>query len=55
MDTVGFPSPAVRAEGIDFAYGQGTARNQVLFDVSIEVPPGQLVVMTGPSGSGSRR
>jgi putative ABC transport system ATP-binding protein len=52
MDTVGFPSPAVRAEAIDFAYGQGTARNQVLFDVSIEVPPGQLVVMTGPSGSG---
>jgi putative ABC transport system ATP-binding protein len=52
MDTLGFPSPVVRAGAIDFAYGQGTARNQVLFDVSIEVPPGQLVVMTGPSGSG---
>ncbi len=31
---------------------RGRARNQVLFDNRIEVPPGQLVVMTGPSGAG---
>jgi putative ABC transport system ATP-binding protein len=43
---------AVRAEGINFAYGQGSARNEVLFDVSLELPPGQLAVLTGPSGSG---
>jgi putative ABC transport system ATP-binding protein len=43
---------AVRAAAIDFHYGQGESRNQVLFDISIEIPPGQLVVMTGPSGSG---
>jgi putative ABC transport system ATP-binding protein len=45
-------APAVRAQGINFAYGRGDARTQVLFDISIEIPPGQFVVMTGPSGSG---
>jgi putative ABC transport system ATP-binding protein len=45
-------APAVRVEGVDFSYGQGESRNQVLFDIAIEIPPGQLVVMTGPSGSG---
>ncbi len=42
----------VRVEGVNFAYGEGDARNQVLFDINLAVEPGQLVVMTGPSGSG---
>jgi putative ABC transport system ATP-binding protein len=42
----------VRTKGLNFSYGQGDARNQVLFDISIEIMPGQLVVLTGPSGSG---
>jgi putative ABC transport system ATP-binding protein len=45
-------SPAVRVDGLNHYYGQGEARNQVLFDNRIEVPAGQLVVMTGPSGAG---
>ena len=45
-------TPALRAEAVSFAYGDGPSRNRVLFDVSIEVPPGQLAVLTGPSGSG---
>ena len=44
--------PVVRAEGINFAYGEGEARYQVLFENRIAIAPGQLVVMTGPSGSG---
>jgi len=44
--------PVIRAENIDFHYGNGDSRNQVLYDISIEIPPAQLVVMTGPSGSG---
>jgi putative ABC transport system ATP-binding protein len=44
--------PVIRAENIDFHYGSGDSRNQVLYDISIEIPPAQLVVMTGPSGSG---
>jgi putative ABC transport system ATP-binding protein len=45
-------APAVRAQGVNFAYGRGDARTQVLFDISIEIPPGPFVVVTGPSGSG---
>ena len=45
-------APAVRAEGVNFAYGEGDSRNQVLFENRIAIAPGQLVVMTGPSGSG---
>ncbi len=44
--------PAVRVEGLNHYYGEGEARNQVLFDNRIEIPAGQLVVMTGPSGAG---
>jgi putative ABC transport system ATP-binding protein len=46
------PTPVVRVEALNHFYGDGAARNQVLFDNGIEVPPGQLVVMTGPSGAG---
>src|SRR4029077_13436990 len=44
--------PVVRVDGLNFAYGEGDAQNQVLFDINLAVMPGQLVVMTGPSGSG---
>jgi len=44
--------PTVRAEGVDYSYGEGAARFNALFDVSLELPPGQLAVLTGPSGSG---
>ncbi len=45
-------APTVRAEGVNFSYGEGDSRNQVLFGNGLEIAPGQLVVMTGPSGSG---
>ncbi len=44
--------PVVRIDGLNHYYGEGEARNQVLFDNRIEIPAGQLVVMTGPSGAG---
>jgi putative ABC transport system ATP-binding protein len=46
------PVPAVRTEGVSFAYGEGSAHFKVLFDISLALPPGQLAVLTGPSGSG---
>ena len=46
------PEPAVRVNGLNHYYGEGEARNQVLFGNAIEIPAGQLVVMTGPSGAG---
>ena len=45
-------TPVVRAEGVNFSYGDGESRNQVLFENRLDIAPGQLVVMTGPSGSG---
>ena len=45
-------APLARAEHLDFWYGEGEGRFQVLFDINFEILPGQLVVMTGPSGSG---
>jgi putative ABC transport system ATP-binding protein len=46
------PEPVVRVEGLNHYYGEGEARNQVLFGNRIEIPAGQLIVMTGPSGAG---
>jgi putative ABC transport system ATP-binding protein len=51
-ETLAAPPPVVNVDGLNHYYGEGAARNQVLFDNRIEVPPGQLVVMTGPSGAG---
>jgi len=44
--------PVVRVEALDHFYGEGVARNQVLFDNRIAISAGELVVMTGPSGAG---
>ena len=53
MDMLAPPlGPAIRIKDVNFAYGQGESRFNVLFDVSLEMPPGQLAVLTGPSGSG---
>jgi len=52
FEPAGPANPVLRVDGLDFSYGEGDARNQVLFDISCLVQPGQLVVMTGPSGSG---
>jgi putative ABC transport system ATP-binding protein len=42
----------VRVDRVSHFFGEGDARNQVLYDNNIEIEAGQLVVMTGPSGSG---
>ena len=44
--------PVLRVEGLNHYFGEGEARNQVLFNNHIDIPAGQLVVMTGPSGAG---
>jgi len=45
-------TPSVLVERVNHHFGAGESRNQVLFDNSFEVAPGEFVVMTGPSGSG---
>jgi putative ABC transport system ATP-binding protein len=43
---------AVRIRNLNFFFGQGDLRKQVLYDIDLDLPYGQIVIMTGPSGSG---
>ena len=45
-------SPSLRAVGIVKTFGDGTARRAALHEVSLDLYPGQLVLLMGPSGSG---
>lgn len=42
----------IKIENLNFAFGEGALRKQILFDVSLEVERGEIVIMTGPSGGG---
>lgn len=42
----------IRAVGVNYAYGTGDTRTQVLFENHLEISRGEVVIMTGPSGSG---
>jgi putative ABC transport system ATP-binding protein len=42
----------IRAADVNYAYGNGETRTQVLFDNDLEISRGEVVIMTGPSGSG---
>lgn len=39
-------------EDLNFAFGEGNLRKQILFDVGLQVGKGEIVIMTGPSGGG---
>lgn len=51
MSTV-VASFAVQIRQLNYYYGQGDLRTQVLYDIDLDLPKGQIVIMTGPSGSG---
>src|SRR5438309_12129988 len=42
----------IRIRGLNYYYGQGETRKQVLFGNHFDAYEGQIVIMTGPSGSG---
>ncbi|MBF2074154.1 MAG: DevA family ABC transporter ATP-binding protein [Synechococcales cyanobacterium C42_A2020_086] len=42
----------VQIRHLDYYFGEGELRKQVLFDINLDLPKGQIVIMTGPSGSG---
>jgi putative ABC transport system ATP-binding protein len=46
------PDVVIRSVGVNYSYGAGDTRTQVLFDNDIEISRGEVVIMTGPSGSG---
>jgi putative ABC transport system ATP-binding protein len=43
---------AVRARGVNYSFGSGETRTQVLFENELDVGRGEIVILTGPSGSG---
>jgi len=47
-----YDGPAVEVAGLDYAFGLGEARKQVLFDVDLHLEQREFAIMTGPSGSG---
>ncbi len=44
--------PVVSGRGLNFSFGEGELRKQILFDVGVEIVPGEVVLLTGPSGGG---
>jgi putative ABC transport system ATP-binding protein len=44
--------PTVRIRHLNHAFGQGDIRQQVLFDLNLEISPSELVILTGASGCG---
>lgn len=43
---------AIKAEGVSHFYGKGALRKQILHEVDVDIPQGEIVIVTGPSGSG---
>jgi putative ABC transport system ATP-binding protein len=43
---------SVKIRGLNYAFGEGELRKQVLFNNRLELTRGEIVIMTGPSGSG---
>ncbi|MEM9568260.1 MAG: ATP-binding cassette domain-containing protein [Cyanobacteria bacterium P01_E01_bin.34] len=46
------PPLAVCIRNLNYYFGEKELRKQVLFDINLDLPQGQIVIMTGPSGSG---
>lgn len=48
----GETEPVVIVRGVNHHLGLGRLRRQILFDISADIAPGELVTVMGPSGSG---
>ncbi|MEL7085289.1 MAG: ATP-binding cassette domain-containing protein [Cyanobacteria bacterium P01_G01_bin.4] len=46
------PPLAVCIRNLNYYFGEKELRKQVLFNINLDLPQGQIVIMTGPSGSG---
>lgn len=46
MDTI------IKVQDLNFSFGSGELKSQVLKDVNLQIKKGEIVILTGPSGSG---
>ncbi len=44
--------PVIVVKNLNHYFGAGNLRKQVLFDINLDIKPGEIVIMTGPSGAG---
>ncbi len=44
--------PVIAARGVNFWFGEGDLRKQILFGIDLDILPGEVVLLSGPSGSG---
>ncbi|MBM0741949.1 DevA family ABC transporter ATP-binding protein [Phormidium sp. CLA17] len=44
--------PIIAIDHVNHYFGSGRLRKQILFEVTTEIQPGEIVIMMGPSGSG---
>jgi len=49
---LGDNEPLLWVHGVDHTFGSGPSANQVLFNIDLEVLPGELVILAGISGCG---
>ncbi len=42
----------VKVSGLNFSFGTDDVRRQILYDIHLEIRPGEIVILEGPSGSG---
>lgn len=45
-------APIVQVSAVNFSFGARELRKQILFDIDLEIYPGEIVILEGPSGSG---
>jgi putative ABC transport system ATP-binding protein len=44
--------PTVQIRHLNFYFGEGDLKKQVLYDINLDLYSGEIVILTGPSGSG---
>lgn len=46
------PTAAISIRGLDFSYDEAGQSKQVLFDIDLDIWPGEVALLSGPSGCG---
>jgi putative ABC transport system ATP-binding protein len=49
---MGSTQPTIQIENLNHSFGKGSLKIPVLNDISLQIPAGEITILTGPSGSG---